>query len=343
MEANKIKRKHLVAYSIILSLIFTTTILYSTLQLPVITNDFLREHFIDYGPNWQEAEKFIELIKPIGYLGLIITITLIVLGFVLKQRKLSFLGSLTLYLPTFSYFASTMFFLAGIGILRILWLPIIEISPGATWSEKLYFARNVLELGDIVYLPYDVIRITVSFFGYLSNNFDLANLFDILSFYGIILLSAVIFFLACTTWLYNKFSKKSIITSGVYKYSRHPQYLSFILWSYGLLIYDKYIFTPPKGGYFAPPPLLWLTTTIIIIALALYEEIDMIKNYGMEYIQYREITPFLIPLPKMASNIIAYPTKKLFKKEIPSKFIEIITILLIYYIILIIISLFYQI
>ncbi|MEM2180424.1 MAG: isoprenylcysteine carboxylmethyltransferase family protein [Nitrososphaeria archaeon] len=342
MQGNKINSKKIIAYSIILSAVFITAILYSTLQLPVIANEILKEQFVDYGLNWQEAEKFIESIKPIGYIGLITTFALIILGFISKNRKFSFLGSLTLYLPTFSYFASTMFFLAGIGILRILWLPIIEISPGATWSEKLYFAKNVLELGDVVYLPYDVIRIIVSFFGYLSNNIDLANLFDILSFYGIILLSAVILFLACTTWLYNKFSKKSIITSGLYKYSRHPQYLSFILWSYGLLLYDKYIFTPPKGGYFAPPPLLWLTTTMAIIALALREEIDMVKKYGIEYIKYRERTPFLVPLPKKLVNIIAYPTKKLFKKELPEKFIEIMVILAAYYILLIIFSLFYQ-
>ncbi|MCX8189154.1 MAG: DUF1295 domain-containing protein [Nitrososphaeria archaeon] len=341
MKTIQKERKKLMAYATILSAIFTATILYSTIQLPVIANEFLREQFVDYGLNWQEAEKFIEAIKPIGYIALIVTITLIILGFVLKYRKFSFLGSLVLYLPTFSYFASVMFFLAGIGILRILWLPVIELSPGTTWSEKIYFARSIFELGDIVYLPYDILRIIVSFLGYLSNNIDLANMFDILSFYGIILVSATIFFLACATWLYNKFSKQNIVTSGIYNYSRHPQYLSFILWTYALLLYDKYIFTPPKGGYFAPPPLLWLTITMIIIAVALYEERDMIKHYKQAYIKYREETPFLIPLPKKITNIISYPIKNLYKKSLPEKGIEIFTTLFVYYIILIILSLLY--
>ncbi len=334
-------KKNLILYSIILSAIFAITILYSTLQLPILVNEFLREQFIDYGLNWQDAEKFIETIKPIGYFGLIITLSLIVLGFVSKNRKISFLGSLALYLPTFSYFASTMFFLAGIGILRILWLPIIELSPGETWPEKIYFAKNIFELGDIVYLPYDIIRLVVGFIGFLSNNTDLANLFDIIFFFIIILLSATIFFLACATWLYNKFIKQNIITSGIYKYSRHPQYLSFILWTYALLLYDKYIFTPPKGGYFAPPPLLWLSMIMIIIALALYEEKDMIKYHGIEYIQYRDRTNFLIPLPKKITKILTYPTKKLFKKNLPEKNREIFTTLALYYLILLIFSLMY--
>lgn len=341
MEKTLIKKKNLIVYSITLSAIFTIAILYSTLQLPILVNEILREQFVDYGLNWQEAEKFIESIKPIGYLGLIITIILIVLGFTLRKRKCSILGSLALYLPTFSYFASTMFFLAGVGVLRILWLPVIELSPGETWSEKIYFASNIFELGNIVYLPYDIIRFIVSFIDFLFNNIDLANLFDILSFFAIVFLSAILFFIACTTWLYYKFSKQNIITSGIYKYSRHPQYLSFILWSYALLLYDKYIFTPPKGGYFAPPSLLWITVTTIIIAIALYEENDMIKFYENEYIQYRDKTPFLIPLPKKVTSIISYPNKKIFKKNMPQNGKEIFTILLIYYFIILILSAIY--
>lgn len=152
------------AFSTALSATFTIGMLYSTLQLPILVNGLLRETFVDYGLNWGDAEKFIASIKPIGYLSLAAVAALTVLGFVLRKRKLSFLGSLALYLPTFSYFASTMFFLAGIGVLRILWLPIIEVSPGATWPEKLYFAKNILELGDIVYLPYDILRAIVSCF-----------------------------------------------------------------------------------------------------------------------------------------------------------------------------------
>lgn len=342
MEGKPTNNKNLIIVAVILSAIFTISLLYSTLQFPIIVNEFLREQFVDYGLNWQEAEKFIDSVKPIGYLGLIITIALIVVGFALRKRKYSFLGALALYLPTFSYFASTMFFLAGVGILRIFWLPVIELSPGTTWSEKIYFAKNIFELGDIVYLPYDLIRLILGYVGFLSNNIDLVNIFDILSFFGIMFASAILFFVACTTWLYNKFNKQNIITSGIYKYSRHPQYLSFILWSYALLIYDKYIFLPPKGGYFAPPPLIWLTMVMIIIAIAICEENDMIKYYGTEYIRYMDKTSFLIPLPKKVKNLILYPAKRLFKKDKLQKLTEIFTILGVYYLLLIFLSIAYM-
>jgi protein-S-isoprenylcysteine O-methyltransferase Ste14 len=336
------KNKRLIAFSSILSAAFTIGILYSTIQLPIAVNELLRETFVDYGLNWSDAEKFIDSIRPLGYLSLTIVIALIILGFVSRKRKFSFLGSLALYLPTFSYFASTMFFLAGIGVLRILWLPVIELSPGATWPEKVYFAREIFGLGDIVYLPYDIVRLAVGYICYISNSFEFAEVFDILFFFAIVLLSAAIFFLSCTIWLYSKFTKQNIITSGIYKYSRHPQYLSFILWTYALLLYDKYIFMPPKGGYFAPPPLLWLTVVTIVIAIALHEENDMIKFYGAEYIQYMNRTPFLIPLPKRLLSIILYPARKIFKKDKPRRGVEIFSTLALYYLILVFLSLLYN-
>jgi hypothetical protein len=120
--------------------------------------------------------------------------------------------------------------------------------------------------------------------------------------------------------------------NGIYRYSRHPQYLGFILWSYGLLIYDTYVFKPVKGGYFASPSIIWLTVVMIIIAIALYEENHMVKIYGEKYIQYMSRTPFLIPLPKKLENILTYPAKLILKNNRPQKPLEYITVFLTYYI-----------
>jgi hypothetical protein len=49
-----------------------------------------------------------------------------------------------------------MFFLAGIGVLRVLWIPLTDLMPGTTWSEKVFNVHYILELGSIVYLPYDI-------------------------------------------------------------------------------------------------------------------------------------------------------------------------------------------
>lgn len=333
---NILDEKSLILLSLTLSAIFSIALLYSTIELPHILNKFLINIFPDYGLQWNEAEKLINFIRPISYICFIATIFLIIIGFILKKSQLSFLGSLILYLPTFSYFASVMFFLSGIGIIRFLWLPIIELFTGS-WPEKIYAASYFLELGDFIYMPYDVLRFI---FINLAKDFPL-YIFDNMVFYLIIYLSAFIFFLSCASWFYGKFKGLKIIDFFTYKYSRHPQYLSFLIWSYGLLIYDKYIFYPPKGGYFASPPIFWLIMAFIIIGLALYEEKEMIRTHDEAYIKYRGKTPFMLPLPKVISNLILSPIRLLFKKTYPEKNIEIFSILTIYFIILIIISLFY--
>ncbi|MEM2088213.1 MAG: hypothetical protein QXF52_05990 [Thermoproteota archaeon] len=326
------------SYSIILSAVFSSTLLYSTIELPSILNRLMLEFFPDYGFGWEEAGQFVNSVRPLSYFCLVATIVLIILGFVLKKSRVSFLGSLTLFLPTFSYFAFTMFFLAGIGILRIIWLPFIELFPGDSFYEKIHAASSFLELGDIVYLPYDAIRFL---FTTISNGFTYLNDLDKMLFQATVSIGATLFFASCATWFYFRFQGTDFAKLFIYKYSRHPQYLSFLFWSYGLLIYDKYVFTPPRGGYFAPPPFLWLLSTFIIIGVALQEENFMLEKYGKEYINYRSKTPFMLPLPKPIGEILKSPQKLVFRKSYPEKNREILIVLAIYFLILLGASLLY--
>jgi hypothetical protein len=61
-------------------------------------------------------------------------------------------------------------------------------------------------------------------------------------------LGLIIFLLGVFTWLYGKFKGIRIIDFWIYRYSRHPQYFGFLLWSYGLTILASTI-GAPKGGY----------------------------------------------------------------------------------------------
>jgi hypothetical protein len=63
-------------------------------------------------------------------------------GFLINRWRLTVLGALSLSLPVFVNFSFSIFFLAGIRILRILLLPELDVSPA------------ILKLGGIVYLPY---------------------------------------------------------------------------------------------------------------------------------------------------------------------------------------------
>ncbi|MEM2224398.1 MAG: isoprenylcysteine carboxylmethyltransferase family protein [Acidilobaceae archaeon] len=59
-----------------------------------------------------------------------------------------------------------------------------------------------------------------------------------------------------------------------YKYSRHPQYLGFILWSYSLLIFVSSK-TYVRGAFTTPPALIWLISSMLIIGIALFEMLEM--------------------------------------------------------------------
>jgi protein-S-isoprenylcysteine O-methyltransferase Ste14 len=76
-----------------------------------------------------------------------------------------------------------------------------------------------------------------------------------------------------------------LVTSGIYRYIRHPQYTGLFLFSLGMLIEWVTI------------PLLLMFPIIVVMytRLADREENDMVKEFGDEYIQYRKRTKRFIP------------------------------------------------
>lgn len=326
--------------SISLSLAFTAALFYSTLELPHILNRFLIERFPDYGLDWERAEQFISSVRPVGYLSLTIVLLLIVLGFTLRRSALSFLGSLVLYLPTFGYFAAFMFFLAGIGVVRITWLPFLELMQGS-WSEKIYNIALILELGDIVFLPYDLASrlasLTASTISW--NWIMLEHAFATFFFLALILSGLTLFLLGCVAWFYGRFKDIRLVDFWTYRYSRHPQYLGFLLWGYGMLIYDSFIFVPVRGGYFPSPPLIWLIATMTIVGATLREEMAMVERHGEKYLEYRNRTGFMLPMPKAVSRALTAPVRILFKKDYPEKAWEVILVLSFYFLIIVLASL----
>ncbi|MEM2111236.1 MAG: hypothetical protein QXX08_05085 [Candidatus Bathyarchaeia archaeon] len=130
----------------------------------------------------------IESLRPFGYAAFLATLTLMFVGFAAKKWKLSTLGSISLFLPTFGYFAFTMFFLADIGIVRALWFPLID-SP-------------LLSFGSIIYMPHQIISSLFAFIG-IDVRVPLSFIF--------MEIGALIFFLGFLTWLYGRFKRFEII------------------------------------------------------------------------------------------------------------------------------------
>lgn len=293
-----------------LSILFAVALLYATLDIPMIINGWMLKAFPDH---WMvgnaEVAEVLEVLRPVGYIAFIVTLVLIILGFAVRNRWLGALGSIAFYLPTFGYFAFTMFFLAGIGVLRVLWLPLLDLSP------------NVLRLGEIVYLP-------CMAFGFLL----------IPASCVIMVIGLTLFALSVFTWLYSKFKGLEIADFWLYKYSRHPQYLGFLVWSYGLMLLASYV-NASRAGHVPAPSFPWLISALAIVGVALHEEQTMIKKHGDKYKKYMEKTPFMIPLPKKLSTIITAPARMAIKKNWPENRKQTLSILLIYFCILVLSSL----
>jgi protein-S-isoprenylcysteine O-methyltransferase Ste14 len=309
----------------LLAIIFTVALTFATLALPGILNSILRGYFPDIYWEPESIEALMKYARPIGYACLVVVILLIIVGFITERRNLSFLGSFAFFLPAFGYFAASMFFLTGIGILRVLWLPFWDSSP------------TLLKLGDISYLPFWIIMYPLKIVGTNLSYFVVGNFLASL----IVGIGLLIFCLGTVTWFYGRFENKAVFDFWIYKYSRHPQYLGFIIWSYGVMLLTA-LAPVPFGGYQPEPSLPWLISKLLVICMALLEEIKMLKRASERYLLYRKNAPFMLPLPHFLSRIFTAPNRIFLKKDYPENGREVLYTFIIYGTILILLSLLIQ-
>jgi len=311
----------------LLALIFSFALMFAFVELPGLIDSLLQEKVgfpgFDQGISDFDAYKsklFIDTLylRWIGYASLFLIIGFIVIGFVTKKTVWAWAGAFALFLPVFGQFALSMFFLAGLGILRAGWLPFMEIS------------FNVLQLGNIIYLPYDFLMWLAGLFTWNAHLFIS---------YFFMSAGALLFIWGVLVWLQTRFGRKGVASSAVYKFSRHPQYAGWLIWSYGLMLFSSNI-NIMKKTWTVSPSLPWLLAAMVIIGICLVEEIKMKEDNGEEYENYRKRTPFLIPLPKWFNAIITAPVKLLFRKTSPSTKLEAAGITSFYTVILILLSLF---
>ncbi|MBU1142426.1 MAG: isoprenylcysteine carboxylmethyltransferase family protein [Firmicutes bacterium] len=77
-----------------------------------------------------------------------------------------------------------------------------------------------------------------------------------------------------------------IVSSGIYKYIRHPQYAGLIMIAFGMLL----------GWATIPTLILFPLIVYMYVRLAKKEENDMINEFGEEYRAYMKKTKRFIPL-----------------------------------------------
>jgi len=309
----------------LLALIFTIGLTFASVELPRLADKMLSEHanFPNLATGQDEATAYkTELyishynIRVIGYISLGLILVLIITGFILEKRKLASLGAVFLFLPVFGHFAATMFFLGGLAFLRFLWLPFLDIS------------FDIMRLGDSILLPYKWILDLASLAG--------LNLWEELPFM-VTGLGLFVFLLGVLAWMFGKIQKKPVTDFWIYRVSRHPQYLGWIIWSYGVLFLPG---ANMKRYVDVANTLPWLLATMIIIAVALLEERKMKQEHGKKYESFRNRTPFLFPLPRFIRKIFSLPVRIVFKKQYPERKREIFAVIGFYTVLLLLISAF---
>ncbi|PKN89734.1 MAG: isoprenylcysteine carboxylmethyltransferase family protein, partial [Chloroflexi bacterium HGW-Chloroflexi-7] len=79
-------------------------------------------------------------------------------------------------------------------------------------------------------------------------------------------------------------SKNTLMTDGLYRYSRHPIYFfSFIvLWLFPLMSWNILS--------------LAIGVTIYTLIGSRFEEHKLVGEFGQTYIDYRKVTPWIIPI-----------------------------------------------
>ncbi len=137
---------------------------------------------------------------------------------------------------------------------------------------------TILLTSNYFFLPGTILPPNIFEFNFLGVGFGM----DISMTYGAVLI-VLGMFLIILGWLtlYMNMRKVSMVTTGIYAYSRHPQYLGFILiilgWLYGWPTIITLIFVPI---------LLYQYMKVCRI-----EENEILENMP-EYEKYKENTPF---------------------------------------------------
>ncbi len=291
---------------------FTVALTFATIELTRLAENLFphSDIFPYYGT---EAERFLRIARPVGYACFAVVLVLIVVGLVTGRRARAFLGAGLLFLPTFGHFAGYMFFLAGLGILRVIWLPI--------WEEYIH-------LGDIAYIPYMIIVWPLWQVG-IDARWAVA--------YIAIGLGLFVLIIATLAWFLARYRGLSLANLWIYRYSRHPQYLGWILWSYGIMLLAA---EGPvvMGGRNPGASLPWVISTLVIVCVALSEEARMLKELGTKYERYRTITPFLVPLPRWLRRLASAPLRFVVRGGYPGSGREIISVFSIYLILVMALS-----
>ncbi|MFX0024655.1 MAG: methyltransferase family protein [Candidatus Hermodarchaeota archaeon] len=107
--------------------------------------------------------------------------------------------------------------------------------------------------------------------------------------------------------IYQISHRKQLIRTGPYKFVRHPQYLAFIIMTFGMTLIafqTSPIFNFNLGNLNGYTMLLfiWIAEVFAYVVLAKIEEYALKVKYGDKYLEYVNDVSFMIPFLKFKRN-----------------------------------------
>ena len=97
----------------------------------------------------------------------------------------------------------------------VLWLPLLDIS------------FDLQRLGMVIHAPYDLLN-------WLLHSAGIKGYSYIVYFF--IGGGLLVFFIGTYAWLSARAGRKKVADMWIYRFSRHPQYAGWIMWSYGVYL-----------------------------------------------------------------------------------------------------------
>jgi protein-S-isoprenylcysteine O-methyltransferase Ste14 len=307
------------------AVVVAVALTFASVELPRFVSGWLIDACqfpgFDSGRQTEQAEAWIQShgLRVVGYGSFAAVVIAAVVGLAGGHRRVASAGAIVLFLPVFGHFAASMFFLAGLGMLRVIFLPVLDCSYG------------LMALGDAAFVPYMALVYPLAVLGVDARD---------LVIMGAMTSGMAVFMIGVLAWFLEQTHGGGVTQAWVYRYSRHPQYMGWILWSWGLMLYvsrhsELYHF---KIAYGVPSSLPWLLSTMVIVGVAMSEEVGMERRFGDEYRRYARKTPFLISLPRAVNRFLSAPMRLVLGRSRPESGVDVLRTVAVYTVLLILLS-----
>ena len=128
------------------------------------------------------------------------------------------------------------------------------------------------------------------------------NVFNLAAIFG-----SLILVIYCVTYLWRQKKQVGLVTTGPYRFVRHPQYFSVTIFTFIMTYQSVWILQNTFGiGWLTVDQtiLLWIAMLVAYVGIAWIEERHLSKLFGPSWEEYRNQVGFLIPNVHFKSRLL---------------------------------------